>query len=115
MNFFNKLPVDLQVRLGGVFFAGLSVSSIYFSVIKPLLAARNHEPYVFYSPEIAAIAPFMALFGLLLMVLGARVEGVFNFLGRHRILAIGIVVFLVVLALLLLVSADQIIRVFGYS
>ncbi|NIJ20974.1 hypothetical protein FHS95_002666 [Sphingomonas naasensis] len=63
---------DLRNRLGGLLALVLGVAMAWHEIWLPLEAARAHAPEVRYQTTIFAIVPLLIVFGLFLLIGGAR-------------------------------------------
>jgi hypothetical protein len=98
MDYPKKIPPDVRMRLIGLIVLFFTAVGGYAGIVDPLLDARHHERFITWYPEAAAIIPIGSIMGLFFLILGARSEGVLQFLGRNRAAGISIAVLLAVLA-----------------
>jgi len=63
---------NTDARLSGLFIFLLGAGLGYWQIIMPIMKALNHERFISYSSKATALAPLAMLFGLVLLVFGAK-------------------------------------------
>jgi hypothetical protein len=66
------MNADLRNRLGGLVTLLLGIAIGWHQIWLPLEAARAHAPEVQYRTTIFALVPMLLVFGLFLLIAGAR-------------------------------------------
>jgi hypothetical protein len=104
---------NTDARLSGLFIFLLGAGLGYWQIIMPILKALNHVAYISYSSKATALAPMAMLFGLVLLVFGAK--GL-EFLSKRpsTLSIILLLIFIVIYALGCIFGMQFIMKSLGY-
>jgi hypothetical protein len=89
---------NTDARLSGLFIFVLGAGLGYWQIILPIMQAVNHARFISYSAKATVLAPLAMLFGMVLLVFGAKGLGALSKPPTKLSIAL-ILIFVVVLSL----------------